>query len=105
MGLQRSGDCHIFLGKARVCDFKWAPEEKMAKKKGDVWILSDNGGFVDVFTTEKEATEYINENYDAGRGVNDEVDGIEVIHATTIQTYYTEVPVPIIKLVPGEKGG
>jgi hypothetical protein len=43
--------------------------------------------------------------YDAGRGVNDEVDGIEVIHATTIQTYYTEVPVPIIKLVPGEEGG
>jgi hypothetical protein len=46
MGLQRSGDCHIFLGKARVCDFKWAPEEKMAKKKGDVWILSDNGGLL-----------------------------------------------------------
>lgn len=98
MGPARTGDCHIFQGKAEVCNFQWPQEEEIERKNGDLWIVLEPGGDVSIFEEKAGVIKYLKDDYDLGKKYNTLIENVVVFHVCTMEKYKVKV-VDSIKLI------
>lgn len=95
MGLKRSGDCHIFLGKARVCDFQWPQEEELERNHEEEWIVIDPiNGKAERYSSRAAMMDWIEDSFD-----RESLRKVVILHVNVIKEYDAK-PADTIKLVP-----